>query len=102
MEAALLETIMELKFGAIIGIVALVFILRGIPAFFEYVKNKDIRHREDIMALVTKHQDDTLALIASSREERDTFYKNVGIKIDRIHERLDKIETPTITQRQRQ
>ena len=75
------QTIAELSaLATVLGIVLFV-VWRGIPALISYFERKDAKHREDIMAL-----------IASSRKERDTFYKHLGIQLDRIHDRLDKIE----------
>jgi hypothetical protein len=81
------EQIRELSAVATILIVVLVAVWRGIPALIAYLERKDIAHREDIMTLVN-----------TAREERDAFYKNLGIKLDRIHDRLDTIET-TITKK---
>ena len=90
------EKIAELSALATILIVVLVAVWRGIPALFAHIERKDTVHREETMTLISKHRDDMMALIASSREERDAFYKNLGIQLDRIHDRLDKIET-TVT-----
>jgi hypothetical protein len=76
------EQIRELSAVATILIVVLVAVWRGIPALIAYLERKDIAHREDIMTLVN-----------AAREERDAFYANLGIKLDRIHDRLDTIET---------
>jgi hypothetical protein len=81
------EQIRELSAVATILFVVLVAVWRGIPALIAYLERKDIAHREDIMTLVN-----------AAREERDSFYRNLGIKLDRIHDRLDTIET-TITQK---
>ena len=90
--------IAELSALATILIVVLVAVWRGIPALFAYIERKDTVQRDDTMLLISQHREDMMTLIASSREERDAFYKNLGIQLDRIHDRLDKIEisiTPT-------
>jgi len=74
------QSIAELSaLATILGIILFV-VWRGVPALIAYLERKDAKHREDIMSL-----------IASSREERDKFYANLAIKLDRIHDRLDKI-----------
>jgi hypothetical protein len=102
------EKIAELSALATILIVVLVAVWRGIPALFAYIERKDTVQREETATLIFKHREDMMthredmmALIASSREERDTFYKNLGIQLDRIHDRLDKIET-TVTSTKKQ
>jgi hypothetical protein len=81
------EQIRELSAVATILIVVLVAVCRGIPALIAYLERKDAAHREDVMSLVR-----------SAREERDAFYKNLTIQLDRIHDRLDTIES-TITKK---
>ena len=70
----------------VILIGVLLFIFKGVPMILAYLKHKDDIHREDV-----------LNLIASAREERDSFYKNLNIKLDKIHERLDSIESAVKT-----
>ena len=83
------QSIAELSaLATILGLV-LFAVWRGVPALIAYLERKDAKHREDIMTLV-----------ASSREERDTFYKHLGIQLERIHDRLDKIEINQHTQKQ--
>jgi hypothetical protein len=93
-----------------LGAIIVVFLLaawRGVPALFAYLKCKDTKqrddlmsliakHREDIMSLVAKHREDTMTLIAASRAERDAFYEHSGIQFDKVHERLDRIESSII------
>ena len=87
------EQIRELSaLGAVLFVFLSVFtvaVWRGIPALIAYLDRKDERHRNDIMNL-----------IASSREERDTFYANLGIKLDRIHDELHKIKSSVILPKQ--
>jgi len=94
------ERIAEVSAVGTILIVFLVAVWKGIPALIGYAERKDTAHREMTMSLITRHQEDMKALIASNREERDTFYKNLGIKLDRVHDRLDKIETAVTTSKQ--
>jgi len=63
-------------------LVVIIAVWKGIPALIAYMERKDATHREDIQNL-----------IVSSREERETFYKNLHIQLDKIHTRLDRIET---------
>jgi hypothetical protein len=91
------DKIAELSALATIIIVVLVAVWRGIPALFAYIERKDNVQREETMLLISKHREDMMTLFASSREERDKFYENLGIQLDRIHDRLDKIETTVTT-----
>ena len=96
------EKLAELSALATILIVVLVAVWRGIPALFAYIERKDTVHREETMTLISNHRDDMMSLIAASREERDTFYKNLGVQLDRIHERFDRIETSITTTKKQQ
>jgi hypothetical protein len=80
------DKITELSALATLVIVVLTAVWRGIPALIAYLERKDAIHREDIQNL-----------IAASREERDAFYRDLGIKLDRIHERIDKLDTALLS-----
>jgi hypothetical protein len=88
MEIVAPERVAELSALGTVLFAVLLVVWKGIPALIAYMERKDSTHRADIMSL-----------IAAGREERDSFYKNLGIKLDRIHDRLDKIETSVTTNR---
>ena len=96
MDISAIDLIKEFGALVIVAIIVLATIKWGFPAMFAYFKHKDTQHREDIMSLNTQHREDMTALIASSREEREAFYKHCGIQFDKIHERLDRIESSVI------
>ena len=53
---------------------------KGIPAFIAYLKEKDEKHRQDIINIMT-----------AAREERDKFYATLAVKVDRVHDRIDGV-----------
>ena len=91
MDVESVALIKEIGAMTIIGIAVLASLRWAIPALFAYIKEKDIAHRTEMTTLIAKHQADIMTLITSSREERDKFYAELAIKLERIHDRLDKL-----------
>ena len=72
------------EFSAL-GTILAVFLFgvwRGVPALIAYLDRKDALHRDDIIKIVEAH-----------RLEREAFYKDLGIKLDKINGRLDDLES---------
>ena len=80
------EKISELSALATILFIVLIAVWRGVPQLIAYLERKDMSHREDIMNL-----------IAENRAERDILYERLGASLDRVHDRLDTIETAVRT-----
>ena len=76
------ERIGELSALATILLVFLVAVWRGVPQLIAYLERKDTAHREEI-----RH------MIEDSRAERDVYLERTCTSLDRIHIRLDSIET---------
>ena len=68
-----------------LGTILAVFLFgvwRGVPALIAYLDRKDALHR-----------DDTIKIVEAHRLEREAFYKDLGIKLDKISDRLDHLES---------
>ena len=103
-------SISDLKSSGLVALIVLSVMFLGIPKLIKYLENKDIQHREDqlsmrnemltlvaqqrddLMKLVALHREDIKSLLATNLEERNTLYSNIGIKVDRICDQLNKMD----------
>ena len=76
------DRIAELSALGTILAVFLFGVWRGVPALIAYLERKDALHRDDIIKIVEAH-----------RLEREAFYRDLGIKLDKIDDRLDDLES---------
>ena len=76
------NTISEFSALATILFIVLAAAWWGVPQLIAYLERKDMAHREYIMNL-----------IAENRAERSILYERLGTSLDRVHDRLDTIET---------
>jgi predicted PurR-regulated permease PerM len=72
----------ELSALITILLIAIFTIVKSIPALIAYMKEKDTIHREDM-----------INIIESARRERELFYEKHNEAFEKIHGRLDKIES---------
>ena len=82
MEVLTVEFIKEISALATVLIILIVGVWRGVPALIAYLERKDVAHRNDL-----------ITLLDSAKAEREEFYKRHGMSLDRLHTRLDKIES---------
>ena len=80
------DIIREYSAFATILFIVFVSVWWGVPQLIAYLERKDVAHRADIMNL-----------IAENRAERAVLYERLGTSLDRVHDRLDTIETAVRT-----